>query len=98
MSVLTPLDGGRYHASIQTFADPSEAYRTFECSSCGGTVRNTQTPDFEPEMDWYDVMAGCTSCDAVYLVIGITDESMMGEARHAAMGFFAGLKDGMKSL
>jgi hypothetical protein len=90
------MNGGKYKASIQHFEHPSDAYRTFECSDCGGTVRITKTPDFEPEMDWYDVMAKCDSCPTEYLVIGIADDSQMDDARLAAMSFFAGIKDGRK--
>ena len=98
MSILTPLDGSKYKASIQHFDHPSEAYRSFECSDCAGTVRITQTPDFEPEMDWYDVLAKCDSCSMQYLVIGITDDAQMGDARLAAMSYFAGVKDRLNGL
>lgn len=97
MSILTPMHGGKYKASIQHFEHPADAYRTFDCG-CGGTVRITETPDFEPGMDWYDVMAACDACKAVYLVIGIASDAQMAGARLMAMNFFMGVEDGGQVL
>ena len=94
MSILTPLDIDNLKATIQTFEHPSDAFRTFGCSECSGTVRINDTPDFEPEMDRYQVTAQCDKCSMRFFVVGISKdtESKRKDAMDDVMDFFMEVK------
>lgn len=87
MSILTPLYGSEILGTVRVFAHPADVYKPFACN-CNGPCRPTETPDFEPDLDMYRVMARCGDCGTEYFVVGVEHQDMFDEARFEIMDFF----------